>query len=116
MTLERALEIIDIVCEETGRTNYIKKGLQDKWKEIDVEAEYTGGITGDYSVQTEQKEGGSEGDGEHMHVVFKITDKNTGEFGFLKMDGKYDSWNDCFYYGDRLKMVQPKEVTVIVYE
>ena len=56
---------------------------------------------------------GAEGDGADMFLTFKITDKETGNIGYLEFSGRYSSW-DSSEYNERY-VVQPREVTVIEY-
>ena len=56
---------------------------------------------------------GSEGDGAEMFLVFKITNKETNEIGYIEYSGRYSSWSDSEYY--KCYAVQPKEVMVIEY-
>ncbi len=56
---------------------------------------------------------GSEGDGAEMFLVFKITNKETNEIGYIEYSGRYSSWSDSEYY--KCYAVEPKEVMVIEY-
>lgn len=56
---------------------------------------------------------GSEGDGAEMFLVFKITNKETNEIGYIEYSGRYSSWSDSEYY--KCYAVQPREVMVIEY-
>ena len=48
-----------------------------------------------------------------MFLTFKITNKETGNIGYLEYNGRYSSWDSSYY--DECYVVQPKEVTVIQY-
>ena len=56
---------------------------------------------------------GSEGDGAEMFLTLKITDKETGNTGYLEYSGRYSSWDSSYY--DECYVVEPEEVTVIQY-
>lgn len=117
MTLDRVLKIIDSCCQENNRKNYIK--MVDKYGEIDSSAgEYMKGSTKDFSFKPIHTEGGYEGAGEYMCVVYEITDHNIDsvDIGYLKLEGRYYSWSDSYYYADSLNMVTPKQKTILVYE
>lgn len=62
---------------------------------------------GEEAVMVE-KEGGNEGDGDYMHVVFKIGDQLFMKTGF------YNSWDDNEWDGD-LDEVEPYEEMVTKY-
>ena len=65
-----------------------------------------------YIVEQVSERGG-EGDGADMFLTFKITNKETGNIGYLEYSGRYSSWDSSYY--DEYYAVQPKEVTVIQY-
>jgi hypothetical protein len=56
---------------------------------------------------------GAEGDGAEMYLTFKITNKETGNIGYLEYSGRYSSWDSSYY--DECYVVEPEEVTVIQY-
>lgn len=64
-------------------------------------------VLGEEAVMVE-REGGSEGDGDYMHVVFKVGDQL-----FMK-EGYYNSWDSNDWDGS-LEEVEPYEVTVTKY-
>jgi len=64
-------------------------------------------ILGEKAIHVE-REGGSEGDGDHMHVVFRIGDQ------FFMKEGYHNSWDSNEWDGD-FNEVKPVEVTVTQY-
>jgi len=55
-----------------------------------------------------EREGGTEGDGDYMHVVFQIGDQ------FFMKEGYHNSWDSDEWDGDFTE-VKPVEVTVTKY-
>lgn len=113
MTLDRALEIIDTCCQENNMENYIKTPNEDS--EINSSAEDMSGSTKYFSFKPIHTEGGFEGAGAYMCIVYMIVD-NAADIGYLKLEGRYDSWDGSYYYADTLKMVYPIQKTITVYE
>jgi hypothetical protein len=58
--------------------------------------------------------GGSEGDGEYMHVVVEVVSAD-GSVAYFKKTGTYDSWDSNDWDGD-LEQVQPVSKTITVYD
>jgi hypothetical protein len=58
--------------------------------------------------------GGSEGDGEYMHVVIEVTTEE-GEVLYFKKTGTYDSWDANDWDGD-LERVAPALKVITVYD
>jgi hypothetical protein len=58
--------------------------------------------------------GGSEGDGEYMHVVLEVITEDA-EVLYFKKTGAYDSWDSNDWDGD-LERVTPVEKLVTVYD
>ena len=113
-TLKKALEIIDNICVYNNDTNYFN--TKNKYGEIDTSVEYMSGSDNNYEFKVVQSEGGDEGDGERMYLVFEIKNSKTNEVFYFKIDGVYDSWNDSYYQANTLKIVEPKQITVTIYE
>ena len=116
-TVEKALEIIDNICVYNNDTNYFN--TKNKYGEIDYSIAYMQGMSGsdnNYEFKVVQSEGGDEGDGERMHLVFEIKNSKTNEVFYFRIDGRYDSWNDSYFRADTLKIVEPKQITVTIYE
>lgn len=59
-------------------------------------------------------ERGAEGDGAEMYLTFKITNKETGNTGYLEYSGRYSSWDSSYY--EYRHIVEPQEVTIIQYK
>ena len=114
ITVEKALEIIDNICVYNNDTNYFN--IKNKYGEIDTSIEYMSGLDDNYEFKVVQSEGGDEGDGERMHLVFEIKNSKTNEVFYLRIDGRYDFWNDSYYNADTLKIVEPKQITVTIYK
>ena len=113
-TVEKALEIINNICVYNNDTNYFN--TKNKYGEIDTSIEYMSGSDDNYEFKVVQSEGGDEGDGERMHLVFEIKNSKTNEVFYFRIDGRYDSWNDSYYSANTLKIVEPKQITVTIYE
>lgn len=62
-----------------------------------------------------QQEGGHEGDGEYAHVVFDVSIEGT-HVNFIMLTGFYSSWDGTAWNVDEVKVVTPREKTIIVYE
>lgn len=58
---------------------------------------------------------GGEGQGDHAHIVFKLTDVDGNE-SFYKVDGYYSSYDGVDWDGSDLYSVTPREKTITVYE
>ena len=114
ITVEKALEIINNICVYNDDTNYFN--TKNKYDEIDYSIEYMSGLDDNYEFKVVQSEGGDEGDGERMHLVFEIKNSKTNEVFYFRIDGRYDSWNDSYYSANTLKIVEPKQITVTIYE
>lgn len=56
---------------------------------------------------------GGEGMGDTMWKVFSVTSED--ETFYFKLKGYYDSWNGTDWDGD-IKIVEPREITVIVWD
>lgn len=54
---------------------------------------------------------GGEGQGDHCHKVYLVTEKSTGNKAHIKFDGYYNS-NDGSSYDDGFYMVEPYEKVV----
>lgn len=55
---------------------------------------------------------GGEGEGEHYHIIAKLTDKSTGESAHVRISGCYNSYDGVDWYGyqDTISIVEQKEV------
>lgn len=67
-------------------------------------------------IITLEDEYGGEGMGDEYWMVFKVTNKGTNEFVFIKFEGVYNSWDGVEWDGGLTKLVSPVEKVVIVYE
>lgn len=67
-------------------------------------------LIGDVEFSYVSSEGGREGEGDYMEVVFKANDK------LFRVTGHYNSYDDNEWYTEDIVEVRPKEVTVTVYE
>lgn len=65
----------------------------------------------EYIVEFEEKNGGDEGSGEYMDVVFKVLDKKTSEVQYFRRTGLYSSCSDPELFN--WEEVFPKEVTLV---
>ena len=115
MKKEEMIEALYSVAKENG---YFDGNSQDE----DIFYTDCGTEIDEYFLESEESEKyiaeqvdqrGSEGDGAEMFLVFKITNKETNEIGYIEYSGRYSSWSDSEYY--KCYSVQPKEVMVIEY-
>ena len=115
MKKEEMIEALYSVAKENG---YFDGNSQDD----DIFYPDCGAEIDEYFLEPEESEKyiaeqvdqrGSEGDGAEMFLVFKITNKETSEIGYIEYSGRYSSWSDSEYY--KCYAVQPKEVMVIEY-
>lgn len=75
----------------------------------------------DGTIAVVDSEGGGEGSGEHMHIVFRVTHTDVHDLGlprpqFFKVDGFYASWDGSSWDGSELYEVHPVERTITFYE
>lgn len=108
MTEEQALEIVNAAVE-----NVEGGDLGDRIQEAVYygdKLEYK-----NYLLENQEQVGG-EGEGDHYHIVFSITNKDTSEKVFMKIDGYYSSWEGTDFYGNEPYLVEPKNKTIVVYE
>lgn len=66
-----------------------------------------------FKISIEDREGGSEGDGDYMHVVYRIEELLSGDVQFFKVEGCYSSWGEDFWHEP--VEVFAKEVKVVTY-
>ena len=113
-------EMLEALCDVARANGY----LDGRDENIDEDIFYPdcGTEIDEYFLEPEESEKyiaeqvqqtGSEGDGAEMFLVFKITNKETNEIGYIEYRGRYSSWSDSEYY--KCYAVEPKEVTVIEY-
>jgi hypothetical protein len=69
----------------------------------------------DGTVAVVESEGGGEGSGEHMHIVFRVSTTDGEEF-YFKIDGYYASFDGASWDGSELYEVTPRQKTITVYE
>jgi len=104
MTHQRALEVVKAYvnreCE--GYYQNVPYRLKTPWH------------FGPSTLEVVEYEGGDEGDGEYMHIVFKVTEER--EEQYVKITGRHDSYSDDEWYEDEMKIVFPRQVMVTVYE
>jgi hypothetical protein len=65
-------------------------------------------IPGFGTLELVESDGGHEGDGEYMDVVFKVGER------YFRQDGSYDSWNGGEWDGE-VEEVEPRQITVTRY-
>ena len=105
LTKEEMLEAIN---------NTRKRKIDFGTYEINDDVLYSDDENDNFKIIKVQETGGDEGDGEYMDFVFHITRKSDMVDGYIKFEGYHDSWSECYYH--TIKVVQPKEVTVTIYE
>lgn len=105
LTKEEMLEAINDV--RNRKINF-------KFFEIDEDVLYSNYENDNFKIIKVQETGGDEGDGEYMDVVFQIIRKSDMIDGYIKFEGYHNSWSECYYH--TIKVVQPREVTVTIYE
>lgn len=64
-------------------------------------------------VSVVERVGGGEGEGDHMHIVFRVADSHVEHF--FKKSGYYSSWDSSDWDGAFVE-VHPREKTITVYE
>lgn len=113
-TVEKALEIINNICVHNNDINYFNK--INAYREINNNIEDMNGSDNNYEFKVVQSKGGNEDYEEGMYLVFEIKNSKTNEVFYLRIDGKYDFSDDSYYLADSLKIVEPKQITVSIYE
>jgi len=91
-----------------------KRKIDFKTYEINDDVLNSDDENDNFKIIKVQETGGYEGDGEYMDFVFHITRKSDTVDGYIKFEGYHNSWSDCYYH--TIKVVQPREVTVTIYE
>lgn len=69
--------------------------------QIDDEVRYLNGANESFILSLEKEVGGYEDGPRDMYIVFKLTDirdkLNIKDY-YIRFDGYYSSWNECYFY------------------
>lgn len=103
----------DYVADEDDEEVTFEDVFTPDCTDWELEGYFTSPTESEKYIVEQVSQRGSEGDGAEMFLTFKITNKGTGNIGYLEYNGRYSSWDSSYY--DECYVVQPKEVTVIQY-
>lgn len=108
-SVERLLEEHEFPYEYDGK-RYTESGWYE-WREANNEPVQVPELG---TVEVVNTEGGGEGEGEYVHIVFKVTDLS-GTVRHYKKVGYYASFDGTTWDGD-FSAVEPKQKVVTVFE